>query len=158
MRRVCVCVCLLIFTLSLCSWVDPSTVDVYRGSISFADTSGYDVVHLSGDIQYWLSDYSGLSLSDAGYVVSTKAVSRSGTALIGGVEYPIRFNSLSGLQIEQTYYYGTTLRTVYVNYNLTPASPADVPSGLSLPEVSLLAVTVIVFFVLIFLMLGRDIL
>ena len=50
MRRVCVCVCLLIFTISLCSWVDPSTVDVYHGSIQFADTSEYNVVHLSGDI------------------------------------------------------------------------------------------------------------
>lgn len=149
---------ILVFCFYLSSWVDPLTVDVYHGSIQYADDGSYSVPHLSGDIQFWLSDYSGLSLDSSGFLVSTKQISRGGRALIGGTEYSIRFNSLSGLQIEQSYYYGSTLRTAYIDYNLTPSSPSDVPSAWSIPELSLIAVTVFVSFVLIFLMLGRDIL
>lgn len=149
---------LLLLTFYLSSWVDPSSVDVYHGSIQYADDGTYSVTHLSGDIQYWLSDYSGLSLDSSGFLISTKQVSRGGRALIGGTEYNIRFNSLSGLQIEQSYYYGSNLRTAYIDYNLTPVSASDVPSSWSIPELSLIVVTVFVSFVLIFLMLGRDIL
>ena len=101
----------------ICSWVDPSTVDVYDGFIIF-DSSTQSVTELGGSIQFYLSQDIDFGLTDSGTVFNSTSGSVSGRALINGIEYPIQFTSFGGFQIQQTYFQNNTQRNVWVNYNL----------------------------------------
>lgn len=127
----------------LCSWVDPQTVDVYNGQIAYADTQGYNVTRLSGDIQYWLEDYAGTAYDSSGYLFNTDNTIISGRALIGGQEYDVRLYSQGGFQIEQTYYTTNSIaRTAWISYNLTPEV---LPVPYSFPELAIVFMFILVF-------------
>lgn len=108
-----------IIFLSLCSFVDSSLVDVYTGSISYLG-SDYVVTDLSGSIQYYLTDYDDISLDSNGMLYNIGSNTIYGCASIGGTDYSIRLNSLSGLQIQQSYYTNGYLRSVWIDYDLVP--------------------------------------
>lgn len=133
----------IITILCLCSWVDPQTVDVYNGQIAYADTQGYNVTRLSGDIQYWLEDYVGTAYDSSGYLFNTDNSIISGRALIGGQEYDVRLYSQGGFQIEQTYYTTNNIaRQAWISYNLTPEV---LPVPYSFPELAIVFVFILVF-------------
>ena len=121
-----------IITLFLCSWVDPTTVDTYSGYCRYV-YSQYDVVYLTGELEYYLMDYVPLGLSDDGSLLNVSPNTLKGIALIDGDEYPIQFSSNGGLQIQQTYYTNNIERTTWVQYDLYPDV---VPSSFSLSEVA----------------------
>lgn len=135
-------IALVILCIMLCSWVDPQTVDTYTGTIQYADTQGYAVTQLSGNIDYYLANYYNIGVADSGYLVNADANVKSGRALIGGTEYDVRFNSLGGFAIEQTYTTNGYTRTAWINYNLYPDI---VPSDLSVPELGIIMAVILVF-------------
>lgn len=127
----------------LCSWVDPQSVDVYNGQIAYADTQGYNVTRLSGDIQYWLEDYVGTAYDSSGYLFNTDNTIISGRALISGQEYDVRLYSQGGFQIEQTYYTTNNIaRQAWISYNLTPEV---LPVPYSFPELAIVFMFILVF-------------
>lgn len=142
MRFYIVLLCILSLFL-LCSWVDPLSVDVYNGQIAYADTQGYNVTRLSGDIQYWLEDYVGTAYDSSGYLFNTDNSIISGRALIGGQEYDVRLYSQGGFQIEQTYYTTNNIpRQAWISYNLTPEV---LPVPYSFPELAIVYLFILVF-------------
>lgn len=152
-RTVAIILCML-SVFMLCSWVDPDTVDVYSGQIIYNDSNGYNVTLLSGDVQYWLNSYSGLAYDNGGSVLNTEVNVKSGTALIGGNEYNVRFASQGGFQIEQTYYTTNNIaRTAYINYALYP----DVlPTGFQLPELGIIFIVFLIFVLIVINMTMRG--
>lgn len=127
--------------LLFCSWVDRDTIDTYTGDITYV-YSQYDVTRLSGDIEYFFDDYVHLGLSSAGYLYNASPDSINGVALIGGTQYAIRMNSLSGLEVQQTYYTNNIARSTWVEYNLDP----DVlPSSFDLSELAPIFVVFLIF-------------
>ena len=142
MRRCIVILCIL-SVLMMCSWVDPETVDVYNGQIVYVDTQNLNVTRLSGNIQYWLVDYHGISYDSSGHLFNSTNTIKLGTALINGIEYDVRVNSLGGFQIEQTYYAANNVqRTSWITYNLTPEV---LPTNFNLPEFAIIAMFILVF-------------
>lgn len=123
----------------LCSWVDPKTVDVYTGNITFKSSS-YDVTRLSGNIEYFFEDTVYLGLDSSGYLYNTSGTTVGGLARINGVEYIIQIPSLGGLQIQQTYISNNYERSTWVNYNLQPDT---LPSAWELPELAMVFLVVI---------------
>lgn len=114
------CVLLLILVLcSFCSWVDPDTLDVWHGSITYVNSS-YDVTHLSGTIEFYLDSYDGLCLTDSGNLYNSSNVALNGSALISGVQYDIRLSSLGELQISQQYTRNGYTYSTWVDYHLSP--------------------------------------
>lgn len=112
----------LLVILTMCSWVQPDTVDVYDGSIQYADTQGYSVTRLSGFVEFYLDRSIGLARTDSGYLINTGSNALSGYVLVSGVEYPCRFLALGSegvFQIQQSYYQNTQYRTAWITYNLT---------------------------------------
>lgn len=133
-----------IFVLFLCSWVDPDTIDTYSGTISYR-YSQYDVIDLSGSIEYYLMDYVQLGLSDDGTLLNGSPGTLKGTAYIYGSEYPIQLTSNGGLQIQQTYYYNNIERSTWVEYDLYP----DVlPSSYSLADLAPVFILFLVFMII----------
>lgn len=152
-RTVALFLCML-SVFMLCSWVDPNTVDVYTGQILYTDVNGYNVTQLSGDVQYWLNSYSGLAYDNGGAVLNTEVNVKSGTALIGGREYNVRFSSQGGFQIEQTYYTTNNItRTAYINYALYPD---ELPTGFQLPELGIIFIVFLVFVLIVINMTMRG--
>lgn len=142
------CVLLLILVLcSLCSWIDPDTLDVWQGSITFVNSS-YDVTHLSGRIEFYLDSYDGLCLTDSGNLYNSSNVALNGSALISGSQYDIRLSSLGELQISQQYTRNGYTYSTWVDYHLAPddglipGSPFD-PSFFYV--ISLILVIVLLF-------------
>lgn len=129
--------------LSLCSFVDDETIDVYTGDIVFVSSTN-SVERLSGDITYYLDNYDDICLTTGGGLFNGSNNAYNGTALIGGVEYNIRFNARSELQIQQAYYSSGYERTEWVNYILYPDV---VPSEYEFTDLSIIfifiAVTVV---------------
>lgn len=138
----------LIF-LMFCSFVDPATVDVYEGDIQFV-SSTYDVTRLSGNIEYYLDDYTIIGLSSGGHLFNASGDTVNGTAIIGGTEYNIRLQARSGLEIEQVYYNNNVQRTTWVSYNLTPDI---IPSQFQAPDITIMLIFVIVFVLVAFLVM-----
>lgn len=118
--------------LCLCSFVDPHTVDVYEGDLQYV-SSDYDVVRLSGNISYYLDDYSYIGLSSGGHLFNASGDTVNGTGIVNGTEYNIRLQARSGFEIEQTYTINNYTRTTWVQYNLTPDV---IPSSWDLPELA----------------------
>lgn len=104
---------------NLCSWVDPETMDVYSGSTVKTDFT-YETTNLSGSAQYYLSSYDGIALDDGGHLYNSSAVTINGRILTSYGEFSLRLPSLSGAQIYQEYVTGTSVRSTWVSYNLTP--------------------------------------
>lgn len=148
-------VLLLILPIFLGSWVDDSTVDVYSGSIQYSDDNEYPVSHLSGNIEFYLSNYSGLGLDSNGYLINTQANSKIGFCRINGSEFSCRYNSLGGFQIQQSYYSGSSYRNVWISYNLTPDT---VPTSFALPEFAIVFLVILVFFLVIIYLLSGGVL
>lgn len=146
---------LFILPIFLGSWVDDSTVDVYSGSIQYSDDNSYPVTHLSGRIDFYLSSYSGLALDSNGYLINTQANSKIGFCRINGTEFSCRYNSLGGFQIQQSYYSGSSYRTAWISYNL---SPDTVPTAFSLPEFAIVFLVILVFFLVIIYLLSGGVL
>lgn len=144
------CFCISIFILTFCSWVDPNTVDVYTGNISFKSSS-YDVTRLSGSIKYFFEDTVYLGLDNSGYLYNTSGTTVGGLALINGVEYNIQIPSLGGLQIQQTYNSSGYERSTWVNYNL---SPDVIPSAWELPELAIVFIAIIIIIVMCLILFG----
>lgn len=141
--KLCIVLLCILSLFILCSWVDPQTVDVYNGQIAYADTQGYNVTRLSGDIQYWLEDYVGTAYDSSGYLFNTDNTIISGRALIGGQEYDVRLYSQGGFQIEQTYYTTNNIaRTAWISYNLIPEV---LPVPYSFPELAIVFMFILVF-------------
>ena len=128
----------------LCSWVDPQTVDTYSGSISF-NSSSYDVTPLFGSIEYFLMSYQNFGLSDSGSLINASPSTVKGSAIIGGVEYPIQFLSNDGLQIQQQYYSNNILRSTWVSYDLYPDV---VPSPFDLSDLSSIFILFVLFIII----------
>lgn len=146
----------IMLPLFLGSWVDGSSIDVYTGTIQYADTNGYNVANLSGSISFYLSSYDDLALNESGYLVSAAPSVISGRLLTSqGAEFPCRFSAFSGFQIEQSYYYnGTYERTTWIDYNLTPDT---LPLQLSVPELSIVAVVFVLFILVAIIIIGRGV-
>lgn len=141
--RFCIVLLCILSLFLLCSWVDPQSVDVYNGQIVYADTQGYNVTRLSGDIQYWLEDYVGTAYDSSGYLFNTDNSIISGRALISGQEYDVRLYSQGGFQIEQTYYTTNNIaRQAWISYNLTPEV---LPVPYSFPELAIVFMFILVF-------------
>lgn len=141
---------ILLFT---CSWVDRDTIDTYYGSIVFLESS-YDVSNLSGDIEYYLTSYANIGLSDDGSLLNGSPNVVKGYALINGVQYSIQIPSNGGLQIQQEYLSNMTYRTTWVSYDLYPEV---IPSSFSLSDLAPIFV-VFLLFILIPFIIPRGIL
>lgn len=135
--------------LFLCSFVDPSTIDVYEGNIQFV-SSEYNVTRLSGDITYYLDGYNVVGLSSGGHLFNASDDVLNGTAIIGGNEYNIRLQARSGLEIEQTYTFNNYTRSTWVQYNLTPDI---IPSQFQAPDITIMLLFVVVFILVAFLVM-----
>lgn len=146
---------LFILPIFLGSWVDDSTVDVYSGSIQFSDDNDYPVTHLSGRIDFYLSSYSGLGLDSNGFLINTQANSKIGFCRINGTEFSCRYNSLGGFQIQQSYYSGSSYRSVWISYDLTSDT---VPTSFSLPEFAIVFLVILVFFLVVIYLLSGGVL
>lgn len=138
-----------IIFLMFCSFVDPSTIDVYEGNIQFV-SSEYDVTRLSGDITYYLDGYNIIGLSSGGHLFNASDDVLNGTAIIGGNEYNIRLQARSGLEIEQKYTINNYTRTTWVQYNLTPDI---IPSQFQAPDITIMLIFVVVFILVAFLVM-----
>lgn len=129
--------------ISLCSFVDSDTIDVYTGDIQYVSSSN-SVTRLSGNITYYLDNYDDICLTTGGGLFNGSNSTYSGTAIISGTEYNIRFNARSELQIQQSYYSNNIERTEWVNYILYPDV---VPSEYEFTDLSIIfifiAVTVV---------------
>lgn len=124
MQRLCkvlvpVLVILPVFLCNLCSWVDPDTMDVFDASIVKTDFT-YETTNLSGSAQYYLSSYDGIALDESGHLYNSSSVTINGRILTPYGEFSLRLPSLSGAQIYQEYVTGTSVRSTWVSYNLTP--------------------------------------
>lgn len=135
-----------ILFLCLCSFVDADTVDVYTGDISFID-SEYNVTRLSGNIEYYLDDYSYLGLSSGGHLFNASNITLNGTAIISGTEYNIRMQPRSGFEIQQTYITNNMTRTVWVSYNLTPDI---IPSSWDVPQLAPVLLVILALIIVCF--------
>lgn len=120
--------------LTLCSFVDPETIDVYTGTIQHND-SDYNSTRLSGSITYYLDNYEDICLTSGGGLFNGSNGSYNGTAIIGGTEYNIRFNARSELQIQQYYYSNNIQRSEWVDYILYPDI---VPMQYELPQLTII--------------------
>lgn len=138
----------LIF-LMFCSFVDPATVDVYTGDITYV-YSDQSVTRLSGDITYYLDDYTIIGLTSGGHLFNASGDTVNGTAIIDGTEYNIRLEARSGLEIEQTYTLNNYTRTTWVQYNLTPDI---IPSQFQVPDITIMLIFVVVFVLVAFLVM-----
>lgn len=144
---------LLIVPLWLCSWVNEDTVDVYSG-YAYMNPSDYSVTNLGGRVRFYLSSYEGFGLSDSGYLINAGSSQRSGYLIApNGGEYPCRFAVNGGLEIQQTYFFNNYERTVWISYNLVPDL---VPAAFTLPEFSLIAVTILVFILCAIMIISRG--
>lgn len=129
--------------LTLCSFVDPDTIDVYTGTIQHNDND-YNSTRLSGTITYYLDNYDDICLTAGGGLFNGSNGSYNGTAIIGGTEYNIRFNARSELQIQQYYYSGNIQRSEWVDYILYPDI---IPLEYELPNFSIIIIVVIVLLI-----------
>lgn len=108
--------------LFLGSWVDPTSVDVYSGTLSYSDDQGYSVANLSGACQFFFEEYGSLALS-SGALYNTDSSIIQGRILVNGTEYQCRLNAFGGLSIYQSYLYTSTTssyRWAWISYNLIP--------------------------------------
>lgn len=140
LSRILLC-CIPIVLCNLCSWVDPETMDVYAASIVKTDFT-YETTNLSGSAQYYLSSYDGIALDDAGHLYNSSNVTINGRILTSYGEFNLRLPSLSGAQIYQEYVTGTSVRSTWVAYNLTP-DQLPVPSSLA-PHIVFIAAVLII--------------
>lgn len=145
-NRLLMLLCLFLFVLPvlLGGWVDPTTADVYSANIVYADTNGYSVTNLSGPVTFYLSSYSGLIYDDKGAMINSQANSKIGFINTGSGVYDCRVTSMGGFQVSQTYYYGSTLRTVWIDYDIYPTV---LPTSYSLPEFSMIYLVFVLFII-----------
>lgn len=141
LSRILLC-CIPIILCNLCSWVDPDTMDVFSASIVKTDYT-YETTNLSGSAQYYLSSYDGIALDDGGHLYNSSNVTINGRILTSYGEFNLRLPSLSGAQIYQEYVSGTSVRSTWVSYNLTPDELPSSGSGDSI-QASLVAVLLII--------------
>lgn len=134
MRKYFLLLLVLVLFLSLCSFVDPDTIDVYTGTIRYV-SSDYGAPELSGTITYYLDNYEDVCLTSGGGLFNGSNGSYYGTAIIGGTEYNIRFSPRSELEIQQTFTYNNYSRTEWVHYILYPDI---VPNQFELPQISII--------------------
>lgn len=139
MKRTVALISCILTVFMLCSWVDPSTVDVYSAQITYSDSSGYPVSNLSGSIQFYLDDYRLLGYDSSGYLYNPTPDYKNGLALISGNTYTCRMAPNGGFQIQQSYY-DTYQRNVWVNYNL---QSEIIPAGLTLPEYGIIFIVIL---------------
>lgn len=136
--------------LSLCSWVNPDTVDVYSGVIRYVDTQAFPVSDLSGVCQYILESYENLALSSSGSIYNVNSSIVQGRILINGQEYQCRLAGFGGLSIYQSYIYSSgqssSTRWAWVSYELVPDQ--GLPGDVDL--VPFLTLAICFFIVLIF--------
>lgn len=136
-----VAVILPVVLCNLCSWVDPDTMDVFSASIVKTDYT-YETTNLSGSAQYYLSSYDGIALDESGHLYNSSNVTINGRILTPYGEFNLRLPSLSGAQIYQEYVIGTTVRSTWVSYNITP-DELPVPSSLA-PHIVFIAAVLII--------------
>lgn len=130
---------LLILSLYLCSFVNPSSTDTFTGTIIF-NQSEYPVVHLSGEAEFAFSDYSDFVLNDSGFLYNLSSSTKSGLMELNGNTYEVRFQSHDELQVRQTYSSSSSTRNTWVDYHLR----ADrLPSDLSFGDILFISLTVI---------------
>lgn len=125
--------------LTLCSFVDPDTIDVYTGRIRYV-SSDYGAPQLSGTITYYLDNYEDVCLTSGGGLFNGSNGSYFGTAIINGTEYNIRFSPRSELEIQQTFQYNNYSRTEWVHYILYPDV---VPLQFELPQLTIIFILVV---------------
>lgn len=149
----CLCCSFLLVPL-LCSWVDPTTVDVYTAQINKTDFT-YSTANLSGNIDYFVSGYNGFCLSENGILWNTSNTARTGYMLTAnGAQYECRFPAGGGFQIYQSYVSNNMTRWVWVSYDLTPD---EVPSVYGLLEYSLILIAAIVIILVAVIIIGRGV-
>lgn len=131
---------LLILPFWLCSWVDQSSSDTFEGTIIFNSVdNNVNVTHLSGSGKFILNDYSTLCNTSSSFLYNYGSSGLVGTMNLNGTDYPIRFQSQSELQVQQSYTQNGQQRTTWVNYHLR----ADkLPSDLSVSEIALISVSI----------------
>lgn len=147
---------LLVLTLPLIlgSWVDPDTIDVYSGYAMINNTSGYSVTDLTGDIEYYLTGYTGICLDDRGYLYNSSAVVLYGEIeTSSGVSYECRFPTKGYLQIEQEYTSSGYTRTAWIDYYLLPDV---VPTPYTVVEFGIVVVAIVVFIMSAILIISRG--
>lgn len=134
----------------LCSWVDPDTIDVYSGTAVKTDYT-YETTNLSGSVQYYLTTYDGICLDDSGHLYNSSGSNISGRILTSYGEFSCRVSSLGGMQIYQEYVTGTSVRSTWVSYDVTPDElPSDTGMDPVVAYFSTLAVLILVFVVVRF--------
>lgn len=134
----------------LCSWVDPDTIDVYSGTAVKTDYT-YETTNLSGSVQYYLTTYDGICLDDSGHLYNSSGSNISGRILTSYGEFSCRVSSLGGMQIYQEYVTGTSVRSTWVSYDVTPDElPSDNDSSPIVAFFAILAVLILVFVVVRF--------
>lgn len=139
--------------LMLCSWVDPSSVDVYSGTISINNTTGYTVANLSGSVEFYLDNYRQLGYDSSGYVYNPTPDYYNGLALISGNQYPCRMAPNAGFQIQQVSVSTGYDRNVWVDYNL---SVTELPTGFSVPEFSIIFIAISCFLLIAINLLSKG--
>lgn len=130
---------LTILSLYLCSFVNPSSTDIFTGTIIFNE-SEYPVTHLSGSADFAFPDYSDFVLNDSGFLYNLGSSTKSGLMELNGNTYEVRFQSHDELQVRQTYTSSSSIRSTWVSYHLR----ADrLPSDLSFGDILFISLTVI---------------
>ena len=130
---------LLILSLYLCSFVNPSSTDIFTGTIIF-NYSDKPVVHLSGEAEFVFPDYSDFALSDSGFLYNLSSATKSGLMKLNGTTYEVRFTTHGELEVLQTYSTSSSTRDTWVDYHLR----ADrLPSDLSFGDILFISLTVI---------------
>lgn len=120
----------------LCSWADPVTNDLYTGYLIYNDTQGLPVTRLSGSVEYILDSYDSVGYADNGQsIYNHSGYQVLGEVRVGSTVYNARLQAFGGLEIQQSYYSGNTLRSAWISYDLRPDL---LPSGFSLVELSLI--------------------
>lgn len=130
---------IVILSLYLCSFVNPSSTDTFTGTIIFNE-SDYPVTQLSGFAYFAFPDYSDFVLNDSGFLYNLSSSTKSGLMELNGNTYEVRFQSHGELQVQQTYTYSSSTRSTWVSYHLR----ADrLPSALSFGDILFISLTVI---------------
>lgn len=146
-RCLCLSILIIVVVLSFGSWVNPDTLDLWQGNITYVSSS-YDVTHLSGTIEFYLDSYDGLCLTDSGYLYNSSNVALNGSALISGTQYDIRLSSLGELQIYQQYTRNGYTYSTWVDYHLHP-DDSVIPGAYSLDSMLLIFAVILLSFILI---------
>lgn len=140
--------------LWLGSWFSPTSSDQFSGILVYSDSSVDPVTILSGNAVFIFPDNPDFVLTESGSLFNL-GESISGFVQVNGVQYSARFQSRSGLQIEQDVRYNiSSVRSSWVSYNLYPNK---FPSSMSVSEYGLIFISVSVFLCAGFIILSREV-